>query len=637
MRAKKIIKSILTIILMLIELGSLVLLSYTLILYKDVETFYRIIGIVILVYLFLLISYLMLNSIKKKSIKGFIIPAIISIILIALQITGYYYLNKVYKAINAYSNSENTYYTSLVTYDLKLSSYKDLTSNKIGIVNDTSNIEGNVLPLEIINELKLDSNNEIVKYNSIMEELYALKNKEIDAGFFSSNYIDMFYSLEGYEEIESETKVIYEKSKEYVTDDTKTSESSSLTKPFTMLFIGVDSSKDGVTSGYNADVLLLVTFNPSTLRATITSVPRDTYLKTACSNGNYRRINTTTWGSSSSCAVKTIEDLFDVNIDYYAKINFKGVVQLVDAVGGIDVDVPYSLCEQNSSRKWGKDTIFIEKGLQHLNGEQALALSRNRHSAKDSSTMAAYCPNLTEGNRNDYTRGKNQMKVILGIVAAGTKLTDPNQVIDILEAIKSNFQTNVKSKDIISLYNLGKSIVLSDESNLINVQRMQLKSYSVYKYVYDTTSKSYPAVAIPYNGSISDIKKELQINLGKKSPTLIKKASFDLNNLFQDTLIGQGTYSQSKIVTLKNVSSYSVSSLKDYASQNNLTLKFIDADTNKTISLDSYGTYKFYKQKEHKDTIISTINTLTIYVKKVTVQSSQETNTSEAQTSTATD
>ena len=71
--------------------------------------------------------------------------------------------------------------------------------------------------------------------------------------------------------------------------------------------------------------------------------------------------------------------LFDVNIDYYAKINFKGVVQLVDALGGIDVDVDYSICEQNSSRKWGKNTIYVEKGRQHLNGEQALAFARNRH------------------------------------------------------------------------------------------------------------------------------------------------------------------------------------------------------------------------------------------------------------------
>lgn len=75
-----------------------------------------------------------------------------------------------------------------------------------------------------------------------------------------------------------------------------------------MLFIGVDSSKDGVTSGYNADVLLLVTFNPKTLRATLTSVPRDMYLKTACSGNNYRRINTVTWGSSSECAVNTMQN-----------------------------------------------------------------------------------------------------------------------------------------------------------------------------------------------------------------------------------------------------------------------------------------------------------------------------------------
>ena len=80
----------------------------------------------------------------------------------------------------------------------------------------------------------------------------------------------------------------------------------------------------------------------------------------------------------------------------------------MDAVGGIDVNVPYSLCEQNSSRKWGNNTQYIEKGKQHLNGEQALALARNRHSAKDSKKMQQYCPTYTEGVRNDYQRGKNQ-------------------------------------------------------------------------------------------------------------------------------------------------------------------------------------------------------------------------------------
>ena len=495
MKKKKIFKGILTLIIMICSLLSIGYLAYSLTFYEGVETFYRIYGVIILIYFFLLLSYLELRSIKNKTMKSFFIPAIISILFITAELYGSYYLKKIYKSMN-YTDNTNIKYTSLVTYDKDLNSEKDLKKKKIGIASDGKE-EGYDLPQEKIKELKLDNDNEIKTYNSTIELLYALKNKEVDAAFFSANYADMFYSLEGYENISEETKVIYKAEKEYKSsndDDIKSTEAS-LTKPFTMLLIGVDSSKDGVTSGYNGDVLLLVTFNPDTLRATITSVPRDTYLKTACSNGSYRRINTTTWGSSASCAVKTMEKLFNVDIDYYAKINFKGVVQLVDAVGGIDVDVPYSFCEQNSSRSWGSNTIYVEKGKQHLNGEQALALSRNRHSAKDSKQMKTYCPTWTEGSRSDFTRGKNQIKVILGIVNAATKkLTNPDEAINILNSIKSNFQTNITNKDILSLYNLGKSLVISDSTNLVNVERMQLKTYGVWRKVYEPASKSYPAV-----------------------------------------------------------------------------------------------------------------------------------------------
>lgn len=618
------IKAILAIILIIIQLVSLGLLGYSIILYKGVETFYRYYILLILIYLFIFVSYLLLRSIKRKNKSSFIIPLIICIIISIIQCGGYYYLNKIYKTIDSYSSNENTSSSSLVSYNTELKSYKDLNKSKIGIITDTNDIEGYILPNEIIEKLKLETNNTIVKYDSTMELLYALKNNDIDAAFFSSNYTDMFYSIEGYEDIKEQTVVLYEESKVYeTTDNEETNTTSSLDKPFTMLLIGVDSSKDGVTSGYNADVLLLVTFNPKTLRATITSVPRDMYLKTACSNGKYRRINTVTWGSSSTCAVQTIENLFDVDIDYYAKINFKGVVQLVDAVGGIDVDVPYSFCEQNSSRSWGDNTVTVLKGNQHLNGEQALALSRNRHKPNDGSSagkqMAKYCSTYNEGTRNDYTRGKNQMKVILGIVESATKLRDPNQAVNILETIKSNFQTNVKSKDVLSLYNLAKSIVISDSSNLVNVQRSQLSGYNAYKYIYEESSKSYPAVTIPYTGSINDIKKEIKNNLSTTNNNLIKTTSFDLNNLYQDTLVGNGKYSQSKIKVLSNMSGSSVDAIKSYASTNNLKLSFIDIDTNQTVNISNWNEYSFNSQKEHKDIILDQLSTLTIYVKKKTV------------------
>lgn len=617
MKKGRITKLIIWFIIALIQLSSIILLSYSLTHYKGIETFYRIYVVIILIYLLIFTSYISLTNIKTQKSKSYIISIILSILFSIIAFVGYYYLNNIYKAVNSYSKSENEYFSSLVTYNTKLNDYKDLNKNKIGIIKDTSDIEGNVLPNEIIDNLKLSKNNEIVSYDSTIELLHALKTNKVDAAFFSSNYTDMFYSLEGYENIKEETKVLYKTSKIYdIKEETKSE--SSLTKPFTMLLIGVDSSNDGVTSGYNADVLILATFNPKTLRATMTSVPRDMYLKTACSNGKYRRINTTTWGSSSSCAVQTIEKLFSVDIDYYAKINFKGIVSLVDALGGIDVDVPYSFCDQNSSRNWGNSTVFVNAGKNHLNGEQALALSRNRHKPNDGSkagkAMANYCPNLKDGTRNDYTRGKNQIKVIMGIVNAATKLKDPNEALDILKTIDKNFQTNIKSDDVMSLYNLGKSILINGSTNLINIQRSQLNGYNAYKYIYDTSSKSYPAVTIPYTGSINDIKELINTNLDKKELKAIKNISFDINNKYEDELIGDGKYTQSKIPTLKNLSSYSLNDIKTYASNNKLKLKFIDVDTN--IEITNYEGYKFYSQKEHKDTILNQIDTLTIYIKK---------------------
>ena len=617
MKKGRITKLIIWFIIALIQLSSIILLSYSLTHYKGIETFYRIYVVIILIYLLIFTSYISLTNIKTQKSKSYIISIILSILFSIIAFVGYYYLNNVYKAVNSYSKSENECFSSLVTYNTKLNDYKDLNKNKIGIIKDTSDIEGNVLPNEIIDNLKLSKNNEIVSYDSTIELLHALKTNKVDAAFFSSNYTDMFYSLEGYENIKEETKVLYKTSKIYdIKEETKSE--SSLTKPFTMLLIGVDSSNDGVTSGYNADVLILATFNPKTLRATMTSIPRDMYLKTACSNGKYRRINTTTWGSSSSCAVQTIEKLFSVDIDYYAKINFKGIVSLVDALGGIDVDVPYSFCDQNSSRNWGNSTVFVNAGKNHLNGEQALALSRNRHKPNDGSkagkAMANYCPNLKDGTRNDYTRGKNQIKVIMGIVNAATKLKDPNEALDILKTIDKNFQTNIKSDDVMSLYNLGKSILINGSTNLINIQRSQLNGYNAYKYIYDTSSKSYPAVTIPYTGSINDIKELINTNLDKKELKAIKNISFDINNKYEDELIGDGKYTQSKIPTLKNLSSYSLDDIKTYASNNKLKLKFIDVDTN--IEITNYEGYKFYSQKEHKDTILNQIDTLTIYIKK---------------------
>ena len=151
--------------------------------------------------------------------------------------------------------------------------------------------------------------------------------------------------------------------------------------------------------------------------------------------------------------ISTIHDYFDVNIDYYAKINFKGLVKLVDAVGGVEVDVPKVLCTDDSSRG---DEICIQPGHQTLNGEQALVYARNRKQ-------------LANG---DFGRAEHQQEIIMALINKIKTINDVSTFIDILNTVSNSMDTNLTTKQILSFYNVGKDIlkksVTTDTSNLIN-------------------------------------------------------------------------------------------------------------------------------------------------------------------------
>ena len=176
--------------------------------------------------------------------------------------------------------------------------------------------------------------------------------------------------------------------------------------------MGVDSETEGIgNSSFNGDSLMVVTFNPKTLSTTILSIPRDSYVPIACFNNQKKNKITHAAWKGEECMQKTIENFLDINIDYYVKINFKGVVGLVDTLGGVDIDVPYNLCEQNSNRQWGNNTVYIEQGKQTLNGEQALAFARNRH--PNPSMCSAKWTNY---NSNDFIRGQHQQEVVMALL-----------------------------------------------------------------------------------------------------------------------------------------------------------------------------------------------------------------------------
>ena len=132
----KLFRLILSLILIILQIIGINLVGYTLMLFEGVETLYRILGIVVLVYFFLFFSYLLLRSVKKKSKLSIIIPVFLVILLFIIEGAIFYYVTKVYKAIDNYSDSKNMYYSSIVSYDKTLKNEKDLVNKKIGIVNN---------------------------------------------------------------------------------------------------------------------------------------------------------------------------------------------------------------------------------------------------------------------------------------------------------------------------------------------------------------------------------------------------------------------------------------------------------------------------------------------------------------------
>lgn len=543
MLKKHIIQKIMLIFLFLflISLGYTSYIFIKSILYFDsIENIlrYSIIGITGMLFIIMIINLFLV--VPKNKFKSYFLYILAIIFFAGIQYFVAFNLNKFIFSTEKLTGDLTTYSTSLISLkNSDIDNINDLEGKKVGIISNKKSIDGYVISMEMIEKYKIDKDF-LVYYDDFLFLLDALYNKEVDAIFISSSYKTMFSNVEGFENIASNVKII-KKMKKYVK---KKSNSKALNKPFSILVMGVDSEKDGLKSGtsFNGDTLILMTFNPNTSNATILSIPRDTYVPIACLKNKSKKINSASW-YGTDCMIDTIENLVGINIDYWIKINFKGVVELVDALGGVEVDVPYTFCEQDSNRLWGENTIFVKKGLQTINGEQALALSRHR---KISSVHFDNCSKeYTKYTYvNDFVRGQSQQLVINGIVNKAKDIKSLNKIYDLLNIVENNMETNLKKNVILSSYDTFKNII-SISSNItsmdfIGTQRLYLSGYDAY--LYDADSKLNLYEFIYYKGSLKDISKAMKINLEVINPTLDKELYFSIKKPYKSNYIGKGYY-----------------------------------------------------------------------------------------------
>ena len=481
-------------------------LGYRIFQLGPIEPLLRFIIIIIIILINLFFFY------KKGKIKKKKLAILMMIIFICFNVGIAFLIGKVYGAIDSINKSKIVYSSSLVTLaSSNINDIDDVTELKIGLLDDSLSIDNYIIANEIIEEHKLDKDNKIEKYDDILNMLGDLYHNELDAILISSNYKVMFSTTEGYENIANEIKEIVTKDKTVAKNNkVNKKNSSTTTKPFTLLLMGVDSEKDGLRKNAyaNGDALLLLTFNPSTFNVTMMSIPRDSYLPISCRNNQKNKLTHAGW-YGTECMMETIENTFDINIDYYVKVNFKGVVNLVDALGGVSVDVPFNLCTDNSDRM-GK--ICINKGYQTLNGEQALVLARNRY-------------DLALG---DIGRGYNQQLLIKAMLNKLTTIRSVDQLLDIINMVSNNLDTNLTTNEILSFYNVFKNLLnasRNQNTDVLNILQIRLQGDG--KTIYFKNLKSNLWCYLLQKQSIENASLQMKINLDLKEAPMIKEFSFE--------------------------------------------------------------------------------------------------------------
>lgn len=622
---KKIIINIITILALLacgLLIGSIYMVS-------GVENTIRYVAMIVIFIVNIILILLIRKLFKSDKKSKVAISIIICIILIIVQSIVGYFIIRTYSTLSNMNKSKITYTTVIATKsESKLSTIEDLNDKKIGIVVDETSIDGYIIGLEIIKEQNLENDNEIVEYtdfSSLVKDLYGSK---IDAMIISKNYPSMFKAMDDYKNIDQETKIIYEKSKTLTKDEISkyTGEemvnfntSDKIDKPFTVLVMGIDSTASTLSKNAtgNGDALMMVTFNPKTLNATIFSIPRDTYVPIACfENQKENKITHAAW-NGESCMIKTIENFTGINIDYYVKINFQGVVKLVEALNGISVDVPLDFCESNSKRSTkNENLICLKKGIRTLNGEEALALARHRKT-------------LTTG---DLQRGVNQQLVVQGILNKLKSVKSANQMLNILDTVSQNMDTNFTTKQILSFYDIAKNLFLtSTTDNLINMKQLYLQGASqmIYDEGLGLTLYNY----IPNKESLDLVISAMKQNLGLEEVKQIKKMEFSIEKPFKLETVGSNVETATKTYTLlPNFVGESESYARSWLSSNGISV----TTTTKEVSSGYYDGQiidQSYPENKRIDLISGSVNLTVAKIIKVETPKSTTDNSSSSNNS----
>lgn len=372
----------------------------------------------------------------SKNVVSKIICIVLTLVICAASCMGGYYISKTQGALSNITNvakhAKNT-----VSVIVKESSDIKNKSQLNGVSVGTLRLIGEEGSKKALKEL---SGEGIVlnqtEYDSMTALLEVFYNGEVDSIIINESSRSQILDMEAYSNFDSNTRVVYQTSYKVKNNDSATSVSDITSKPFNVLISGSDT-RGGFDENGRSDVIMVATVNPKTHTILLTSVPRDFYVTTACDAGDgcmqgaLDKI-THTGIHGTNTTKRTVEQLLGIEINYTFKVGFDTVTDLVDALGGIDVNVEPGYATNTFAALPG---FSVHEGVNHLNAEQALAFARERYS-------------YTEGDRQ---RTKNQQQVLMGIVKEATKPSVITNYAAIMDTMANTFSTTMSNEEITDL------------------------------------------------------------------------------------------------------------------------------------------------------------------------------------------
>lgn len=301
----------------------------------------------------------------------------------------------------------------------------DTAGYRYGISANASDQDESEQALHSLKE-QLGISPELLEYEDLFALVDGLKKQECRAIVLNEAYLISIAEAQGYEWVEDGLRKITSiEVKQTGQTEEEPSAPEQLPETFLIYISGIDTF-GGVGTRSRSDVNILAVVNTSTKQILLLSTPRDYYVDFSATKGQKDKLtHAGIYGVESS--VDALERLYDVDINYYLRINFTGFIEIIDALGGVDVYSEYDFTVENIRE--------YHKGYNHLTGLEALAFARERYSF----------PN------GDYQRAKNQMEVIRAVIDKCASPAILQQFRTVMNAIAGSFETNMPENQITSL------------------------------------------------------------------------------------------------------------------------------------------------------------------------------------------